>query len=121
MEKFISYCLRKGWYGKRRVVCFALNGRRVVFIGHNSFCSSSRIQRTYAARNSSERKYRHAEAAALGGRLGRLGIIDGLVVVRLNARGEPVMAKPCEICQQIIKDYGVKNVEWTTGAFPSKA
>jgi len=44
-----------------------------------------------------------------GGRL----LIDRLVVVRLNKEGKPMLAKPCEICQRMIKDFGVKHVSYT--------
>ena len=36
-----------------------------------------------------------------------------IVVTRYNSKGEPVCAKPCPICSQVIKDAGIKIVEHT--------
>ena len=36
-----------------------------------------------------------------------------ILIERYNSEGEPVLAKPCEICQLAIKEAGIKRIEYT--------
>lgn len=113
IDRCISYCIKRGWTGRRKTVCFAFNGRRIVSIGHNSYSHSSSLQRRAAllGRNP-DRLFEHAEICALR-RAPRNASISLLLLVRLNKDGHPLIAKPCECCEPIIKEKGIKNVKWT--------
>jgi hypothetical protein len=39
--------------------------------------------------------------------------VDKLVVTRYNKNGEPMIAKPCRVCQRVIKFAGINTVEHT--------
>ena len=91
-------------------VAFALRKGRIISVGVNSFTKSSNLQRSCAtAAGKPMATFLHAEIDALLGTGGKLA--DTLVVIRLNKRGIPMLAKPCPICQLAIQRYGVKNVE----------
>ena len=59
----------------------------------------------------SGRNFMHAEIAALV-RV-KHGIPYKISIVRLNAAGEPKLAKPCEICALAIKLAGIKFIEYS--------
>lgn len=56
--------------------------------------------------------YLHAEIAALV-RVRDWSKIERMTVVRLGAYGQGLNAKPCPVCQEAIKQAGVKYVEHT--------
>lgn len=37
-----------------------------------------------------------------------------IVITRYNRQGEPVNAKPCPVCTELIRISGIKFIEWTT-------
>jgi cytidine deaminase len=58
------------------------------------------------------RIYLHSEVSAL--LRCRDKQVYRLTVERYNQDGSPALARPCEACQQAIKDFGVQVVEYTT-------
>jgi cytidine deaminase len=56
--------------------------------------------------------YLHAEVAALV-KVKNWTRVDKLVVTRYNKNGEPMIAKPCRVCQRVIKFAGINTVEHT--------
>ena len=58
-----------------------------------------------------EKIYLHAEILALLRAKGQK--VFRLTVERYNKEGQPVLAKPCLICQKAIKAFGVAEVTWT--------
>lgn len=91
------------------VVAFGTVGKRIVAVGINSFCDSSRRQRDLARRTRNpERVYDHAEVRLLA----RLGSrhCTSVWVLRLLRDGRSGLAKPCEVCQLALRQQGIKHV-----------
>ena len=59
-----------------------------------------------------EKQYLHAECLCL--LRSREKKVHRLTVERYNADGSPALAKPCTVCQEGIKAFGVKIVEYTS-------
>ena len=57
--------------------------------------------------------YLHAEVLALLKTRGKK--VHSIHVERYNKRGEPMLAKPCPVCEEAIKAWGVKEVSYTMG------
>ena len=99
---------------KQHIVAIAYDKRgRELATGVNSYVKTHPVQLRYAKRSRNpERPYLHAELDALikGSKRGK---VHRLHVVRLCSGGVVRLAKPCDMCQQIIKDYGVKHVSWS--------
>lgn len=58
--------------------------------------------------------YWHAECHALYKSLRQDNQVHSLVVTRYNAEGRFRNAKPCPVCMQAIKFFGVKEVHYST-------
>jgi hypothetical protein len=85
---------------------------RMISTGVNSYNSSRSLQRYFASKvGMFDSVYTHAEIDCLVKAKGKQ--VHKLVVQRFNRLGEPVCAKPCKICQEAIKAFGVKIVEHT--------
>jgi deoxycytidylate deaminase len=63
----------------------------------------------------SEVKTMHAEMAALF-RMKDTSILKNcsIVVYREDRMGNAALAKPCDVCQAILKDYGIKEITYST-------
>lgn len=98
---------------KQEIVAYAYDKRgRLISIGRNSYTKSHPIQHHYATRvGRPDAIYLHAEIAALLGAGKR--VVESLEVVRYNKQGQPVLAKPCDICEAAIRAWGVKYVVHT--------
>ena len=59
-----------------------------------------------------EKEYLHSEVLAII-RASKKGIPYKIKVERYNRNGEPLLAKPCPICELAIKEAGIKFVEYT--------
>lgn len=88
------------------------NGR-ILSIGRNSYVKTHPLQARAAKEVGEDYKiYLHAEVAALV-KIKNWQKIDKLVVTRYNKNGEPMLAKPCRVCQRVIKIAGIGTVEHT--------
>ena len=86
---------------------------RVLAIGQNSYIKTHPVQARHAqAAGSPEKQYLHAEVAAII-RCRDLSKAHRIVVARFNRAGEPVLAKPCSICETAIRAAGIQIVEHT--------
>jgi deoxycytidylate deaminase len=84
---------------------------RMLSIGRNSYIKTHSLQAKFAKQAGRPQAiYVHAELAAL---MKARRKVHKLVVVRYNKDGSPGNAKPCEICELAIKEFGVKYVEHT--------
>lgn len=82
-------------------------------IGYNSYCKTHPKQYYYAMKvGLSEKCYLHAEIDAL---IRCREKPYRMVIERYGKDGRPMLAKPCPICEEAIKDYDVKIVEFTCG------
>lgn len=86
---------------------------RILSIGTNSYTKTHPRQAEMAAKCGYHYKvYLHAEIAALVRCKS-----DGykIKIERYNKSGDPLLAKPCEICELAIKEAGIKYIEYTVG------
>lgn len=113
--------LAKSVKGQHKVACVVLDKKGgILSTGVNSFTKTHPKQLEFAKKvkmesdriNFLERKYLHAEIAAM---LKCPTQGHKIVVVRINNKGEYRMAKPCPICELAIKSYGITKIEYTTG------
>lgn len=86
---------------------------RVLSRGENSYSKTHPFHHSVAMKVGREGAiYLHAETAALL-RLKRSDKPYRIFIERYSKAGEPLPAKPCEICKRAIKDAGIKIVEHT--------
>lgn len=86
---------------------------RLISVGTNSYTKTHTIQSYFAKKVNLECKDKlHAEIQALV-RAGDKQVYS-LSVERYGADGKPALAKPCPICQEAMRAYGVKEVSYTT-------
>lgn len=86
---------------------------RILSVGKNSYTKTHPRQAHLAAKCGHHHKvYLHAEIAAL---VKCKGQPHKILIERYNRRGEPLLAKPCEICQMAIKEAGINFIEFTIG------
>lgn len=91
--------------------CFDKRGR-VLSEATNNYTKSHPIQAHFARiAGQPERIYLHAEIAAIL----RAGDkpIHRIEVLRFDSLGNPVLAKPCPVCMEAIKAYGISDVIWS--------
>ena len=88
---------------------------RVLAEASNSYTKTHPLQKALAEKLGFEHKeYLHAEINSL------LAIRDiskahSIYVSRFDNKGNPMLAKPCKICQYYIEICGIKNVFYTKG------
>ena len=94
------------------LTAFAYDKRgRLLAVGRNSYIQTHPLQAKFAKKAGRPQAiYVHAELAAL---MKARQQVHKLAVVRYNKDGSPGNAKPCEICELAIKEFGVKYVEHT--------
>lgn len=86
---------------------------RVLSVGYNSYVKTHPLQKKYATKcGLDEKEYLHAELHAII-RCSDLSKAHRIFVSRWNRKGEPLLAKPCPICQSAIEAAGIKIVEHT--------
>lgn len=86
---------------------------RVLSIGNNNYFKSHPLQALHGAKCGEPFKIvLHAEIAAIV-RCKDLSKAHKISVYRYSAAGEPLIAKPCKICQSAIDATGIKVVEFT--------
>lgn len=102
MSKTRYYIIAK-CYNKRGVL---------IGMGTNDYKKSHPLQAYFAKRvGHPERIFLHAEIAAI--LAARSTKIYEIRVERYDAGGQPVSAKPCPICAEAIKAFGIKRVSYT--------
>ena len=98
----------------QNITAFAYDRKgRILSIGRNSYVKTHPLQARAAKEVGEDYKiYLHAEVAALV-KIKNWQKIDKLVVTRYNKNGEPMLAKPCRVCQRVIKIAGIGTGEHT--------
>lgn len=101
--------IQNGGRRQFRVIARALDKKgRILSTKTNTYSTSHPQQKHYAAlAGKPEAIYLHAEIATL---LAARKDVHTLLIARINNSGEPVSAKPCEICKIAISEYGVKEI-----------
>ena len=96
-----------------RATVYDRRGRKIA-TAENSYDKTHPIQAYFAEKAGKPVcKYLHAEILAL--LRSRDYTPHRLYVERYRKDGSPAMAKPCSICDQAIKAWGVKEVTYTVG------
>lgn len=86
---------------------------RVLSVGQNSYLKTHPLQKKYAKKcGLDEKEFLHAEVHAIV-RCPDLRNAHRIFVSRWNSKGEPLLAKPCPICQSAIQAAGIRIVEHT--------
>ena len=91
--------------------CYNKRGH-LLSIGFNSYAKSHPIQKHFADLvGMPQKEYLHAEIAAIIRAKDKQ--IFRIKIERYNSNGNPVSAKPCPICMNAIRAYGIKIIEHT--------
>ncbi len=86
---------------------------KILAEGQNSYIKSHPMQAKYANKCGYEDKiFLHAEISALV-KCKSQG--HSMRIERYNRKGEPLLAKPCPICELAIKEHGIKEISYTVG------
>lgn len=86
---------------------------RVLAVGQNSYVKTHPLQAHHAHRvGLAEKQFLHAEVAAIV-RCRDLSKAHRIMITRFNKRGEPVLAKPCPVCESAIRAAGIQHVSHT--------
>lgn len=102
--------LQKGLNRKQyRVIARALDRRgRVICTRTNTYKTSHPVQKHFAVKvGKPEAIFLHAEISVL---LAARQDVHTLLIARIDSNGNPVPAKPCEICSIAIEQYNVREV-----------
>lgn len=86
---------------------------RIISIGKNSYVKTHPLQAKFAQHvGLNDKIFLHAEVEALV-KLKDWSKAHKIVITRYNKNGEPVLAKPCKVCQHAIKMANIQHVEHT--------
>lgn len=86
---------------------------RVLSVGKNSYVKTHTLQAKYAKKvGLPDKQFLHAEIHAIS-KCRDLDKAHKIVVTRFGKKGQPLLAKPCLICQSAIESVGIKIVEWS--------
>lgn len=86
---------------------------KVLSVGQNSYVKTHPLQALHAKRAGSPLKqFLHAEVHAIV-RCRDLSRAYRILVSRWDRHGNPVLAKPCEVCQSAIAAAGIDVIEHT--------
>lgn len=87
---------------------------KVLSIGENSYHKSHPKQAEFAKiAGREEAIFLHAEIAAIIKLKEKANSAYKIYIERYNKNGQPVLAKPCEICQIALEIAGIEIVEYT--------
>lgn len=91
-------------------ICYDRKGN-VLSIGKNSYVKTHPIQARFAMKMGKPHlQYLHAEIDAL---IRARRDVHRIQVIRVGMRGDHLPAKPCSVCCEAIRSYGVKVIEHT--------
>lgn len=83
-------------------------------VGYNNYTKSHPLQAFFASKvGLKEKIYLHAEIDALI-KCKNIKRAHKITILRHNKQGKPLLAKPCPVCEEAIKFFKIKEVEWST-------
>ena len=86
---------------------------RVLSVGKNSYVKTHTLQAKHAKKvGLPDKQFMHAEIHAIS-KCKDLSKAHRIVVTRYGKKGQPLLAKPCLICQSAIESVGIDVVEWS--------
>lgn len=82
--------------------------------GINDYTKSHPLMKIYNEKSgdSKEKIFKHSELSALLSAGNKQ--VYTMLVQRFNHKGEPVLARPCLTCMCMLKDFGVKQIKYTS-------
>lgn len=92
-----------------KIGAVVFKGKRIYGYGHNGIRSSS-----ISMKHKKWEESLHAEQAAMLNLDWNKLKGCSIFVYRTNKNGQLAMARPCEMCQKLIKYVGIKNMFYTT-------
>lgn len=89
----------------------------ILSIGKNNYVKTHPLQQKYAKRvGQDHRVFLHAEIHAIV-KCRSLDKAHRILITRYNTKGQPLLAKPCKICETaILNETPIKRIEYTTAA-----
>lgn len=108
---FAKRYLHRCDHHSHNIVAIVLVNKSVVAVGWNNINKTHPKMAKY-----SEHKKKHAEVMALSKAKTKNHDLSNaqLIVYGQTKAGNQICSKPCKYCQQIIKDYGVKEVIYSS-------
>lgn len=89
---------------------------RILSIGKNSYVKTHTLQAKHAEKvGLPDKQFLHAEIHAIV-RCKDLSKAHRILVTRYGKEGQPLLAKPCPVCESALKQAGIKIVEFTKSA-----
>lgn len=86
---------------------------RVLSIGQNSYIKTHPLQAKHANKvGLPDKHYLHAEVHAIV-KCKDLSKAHKIFISRFGKEGQPLLARPCPVCQSAIKAAGIEHVEYT--------
>ena len=118
-NNYISTTPRKVKNHKKKYFIFAKivsRNFKPLSFGFNSYKRGSALQARFAKRcGFADKLYTHAEVDAIRKlRPNQLEKAYAILVYRFDGNGNPALAKPCKVCQSVIKAAGIKKIYYTT-------
>ncbi len=101
------------------VYSFVFDKNRLISVGTNNMLSTSykayKLGRKFKVRRLLEFPFRHAELDSLSKLIGKRHINgrEKIVIVRLGKKNEPLIAKPCPSCQELLSAFNLTKVWYT--------
>lgn len=120
-NKFLQYALesaRSHDYAKSldyQLCAVIVSGGRILSVGFNKHNTNGLTER-YKIKDHTCSV--HAEIAAVAKARKKIRLEGSKIyVVRIHRDGTPAMAKPCEMCQHVLFNYGIKKAIFTVDPF----
>lgn len=86
---------------------------RVLSVGQNSYIKTHPLQALHAHRTGLHQKiYLHAEISAIT-RCPDISKAYRMLVTRYDRQGQPVLAKPCPVCESALRATPIRHVDHT--------
>lgn len=86
---------------------------KVLSVGRNSYVKTHTLQAKHAEKvGLPDKQFLHAEVHAIT-KCRDLSKAHRIAVYRYGKSGQPLLAKPCPVCQSAIESVGIEIVEWT--------
>ena len=101
------------------VFSFVFDRNKLISVGTNNMLSTSykayKIGKQFKVRRLLAFPFRHAELDAISKLIGKHYISgrEKIVVVRLGKKNQPLLAKPCTACQELLGAFNLNRVWYT--------
>ncbi len=119
MNRYLRYALKAACHHtfdeklRSRHCAVLVDGQRILGASFNDL-KSHPVTEPYHRKFGRPGSTIHAEMASVINAPWNTDIAGKTVyVVRINARGKPMMSMPCDMCRMFLRDYGIKRAVFT--------